>query len=383
MTIASRTTSSRVGVCLLVDTVGNDAGTERQVIVTARELDKRKFDVHVCCLEPSPQLRALADCCHTAVFPTNSIKSWEGLKQVKHFRQYLDSNHIQIVHAYMNKTAVCAVFSCLFSDRIVITSRLNTGYWYTPGLRAWFSLLNHATTRIMANSELAARIAIEAEHIPPNKVDVVYQGVDMSAFRPGLGDPAAYERLGISPDCRVVGIVANLRPVKDIPLFLRAASLVARQLPDVAFLVVGMGEQLAELQALAAELGLGSRAFFTRGEGKVMDYLARMSVGCLTSKSEGFSNAILEYMAAGLPVVATDVGGNREAIVHGQTGYLVAERTAEKLAEPIIYLLTHEAERQQMGQRSLARCREHFELHRTIENLENYYSSLCLHSADR
>ena len=377
MTIASRTTSSRIGVCLLVDTVGNDAGTERQVIVTARELDKTKFDVHVCCLEPSPQLSALADCCHTAVFPTNSIKSWEGLKQVKHFRQYLDSNHIQIVHAYMNKTAAFGVFSCFMSDRIMITSRLNTGYWYTRGLRAWFSLLNQATTRIMANSELAAKIAIEAEHIPADKVDVVYQGVDMSVFRPGLGDPAVCERLGISPDCRVVGIVANLREVKDIPLFLRAASLVARQLPDVAFLVVGMGEQLQELQALAAELGLGSRAFFTRGEGKVMDYLARMSVGCLTSKSEGFSNAILEYMAAGLPVVATDVGGNREAIVDGETGYLVAERSAEKLAEPIIYLLTHEAERRQIGQRSLARCRDNFELHRTIENLENYYSALC------
>ena len=382
MTIASRTTS-RIGVCLLVDTVGNDAGTERQVIVTARELDKSKFDVHVCCLEPSPQLSALADYCHIEVFPTTSIKSWKGLKQAKHFRQYLDRHQIQIVHAYMNKTAAFAVFSCLMSDRIVITSRLNTGYWYTPGLRAWFSLLNQATTRIMANSELAAKIAVEAEHISPDKVDVVYQGVDMSVFRPGLGNPAVCERLGISPDCRVVGIVANLRAVKDIPLFLRAASLVAGQLPDVAFLIVGMGEQLKELQALAAELGLETRVFFTRGEGKVMDYLARMSVGCLTSKSEGFSNAILEYMAAGLPVVATDVGGNREAIVHGETGYLVAERTPEKLAEPIIYLLTHEAERRDMGQRSVARCREHFELHRTIENLENYYSSLCLHSAAR
>ena len=375
------TKSSRIGVCLLVDTVGHDAGTEHQVLVTARELDKSRFNVHVCCLEPSPQLRALADRCRIAVFPVKSINSWEGLNEADQFRQYLRRNRIQIVHAYMNKTAIFAVFSCFISDWIVITSRLNTGYWYTPALRAVFSLLDHATTRIVANSEQAKRIAVQNEHLPPDKVDVIYQGVDMSVFRQGLGDPAACEQLGIPRKSPVVGIVANLRPVKDIPLFLRAASLVAREVPDACFLIVGHGEQLPELQRLAAELGLQDQAFFTGGKGRVMDYLSRMSIGCLTSQSEGFSNAILEYMAAGLPVVAVDVGGNGEAIVDGKTGYLVAERTPEKLAEPMIRLLTHEAERKNMGQRSFTRCLEHFELHRTIKDLENYYSFLCSHSA--
>lgn len=101
-----------------------------------------------------------------------------------------------------------------------------------------------------------------------------------------------------------------------------------------------------------------------------------MFVGCLTSKSEGFSNVILEYMAAGLPVVATDVGGNREAILNGQTGYLVGERTPEAFAKPLLQLLTHEGQRQEMGQRNYERCLEDFELSRTIKLLGDYYCSL-------
>jgi glycosyltransferase involved in cell wall biosynthesis len=369
-------TDSRIGVCLICDTVGADAGTERQVSETAKRLDKTKFDAHVCCLEPSPQLTALSDYCHTAVFPTDSANSWAGIRQAARLRQYLEQNRIQIVHAYMNKTAIFAVLASLISDRIVITSRLNTGYWYTPAWRRFFRVLNLGTARIMANSEQAKRIAVEAEHLSPKKVDVVYQGVDMNKFQKGAGDASICERMGIPPSWQVVGIVANLRPVKDIPLFLRAASIVARQLPEVAFLIIGRGEDQRELQNLADELGLQGRAFFTGGEGAVIDYLARMSVGCLTSKSEGFSNAILEYMAAGLPVVATDVGGNREAILDGETGHLVAERTPEAFAKPLLYLLTHEEERLAMGRKNLTRCQEHFELSRTIKNLEDYYCSL-------
>jgi L-malate glycosyltransferase len=367
---------SRIGVCLLCDTIGHDAGTERQVAETARRLDTTKFDVHVCCLEPSPQLNALAAFCHTAVFPADSVNSWTGMREVAKLREYLRHNEIEIVHAYMNKTAMFAVLSSLVSDRIVITSRLNLGYWYTPGWRLFFRILNLATTHVMANSEEAKRIALEAEHLPRGKVHVVYQGVDMNIFRQGLGDPSIGERLGIPPTWRVVGIVANLRPVKDIPLFLRAAAVVVRELPDVAFLVVGRGEQLQDLQSLTGALGLRERVFFTRGEGSVMDYLARMSVGCLTSKSEGFSNAILEYMAAGLPVVATNVGGNREAILEGETGYLVRERTPEAFATPLLHLLRNQEERREMGRRNLARCLDHFELSKTIKALEDFYCSL-------
>jgi glycosyltransferase involved in cell wall biosynthesis len=368
---------NRIRVCLLCDTVGTDAGTERQVIETAKRLDKNKFEVHVCCLETSPQLDSLKGTCQTAVFPTLRVNSWNGIVQARRFRRYLNRHRLQIVHAHMNKTAMFAVLTSLASARIVITSRLNLGYWYTPMLRRVFRLLNLRTNAVMANSQEAKRVAVEVEGLNPDKVAVVYQGLDMTVFHRGLGDASASDRLGIPRSSRVVGIVANLRPVKDIPLFLRAARIVAQKFDDVVFLVAGRGEQFQELYQLACELGLQDRVFFTRGEGKIMDYLSRMCIGCLTSFSEGFSNAVMEYMGAGLPVVATDVGGNCEAIVDGETGYLVRERTPEAFAKPLIHLLQNEDLRLRMGLAGFTRCTEYFEVRKTIRQLEQFYDSLA------
>ena len=367
---------NRIRVCLLCDTVGNDAGTERQVVETAKRLDKNKFEVHVCCLETSSQLEGLKDYCQTAVFSTLSVNSWSGMRQAARFRRYLDRHQIQIVHAYMNKTAIFAVLTSLASARIVITSRLNIGYWYTPTMQSVFRLLNLRTAAVMANSQEAKRIAVEVEGLNPDKVSVVYQGLDMMVFRRGLGDASACERLGIPPSGRVIGIVANLRPVKDIPLFLRSAKIVTQKFDDVMFLVAGHGDQYQELYQLVCELELQDRVYFTRGEGKIMDYLSRMCIACLTSFSEGFSNAVMEYMAAGLPVVATDVGGNRDAIVDGETGYLVRERTPEAFAKPLIHLLRNENLRLHTGLAGFQRCTEYFEVSKTIRQLEEFYSSL-------
>ena len=374
-------TGNRICVCLLCDTVGNDAGTERQVVETAKRLDKNKFEVHVCCLETSPQLDGLKGHCQTAVFPTTSVNSWTGIQQATRFRRYLDRHCIQIVHAHMNKTAMFAVLTSLGSSRIVITSRLNIGYWYTPKMRAVFRLLNLRTDAVMANSQEAKRVAVEVEGVNPDKVVVVYQGLDMTVFNVGLGDVFASERLGIPCTSRIIGIVANLRPVKDIPLFLRAAQIVAQKFDDVVFLVAGHGGQYQELYQLACELELKDRVFFTCGEGKIMDYLSRMCIACLTSFSEGFSNAVMEYMAAGLPVVATDVGGNRDAIVDDKTGYLVRERTPEAFAKPLIHLLRNEDLRRQMGMAGFQRCRDYFEVSKTIRQLEQFYSSLTTASS--
>ncbi len=368
--------ASRVSVCLLCDTVGLDAGTERLVAEIARRLDPSKLDVHLCCMEDSSQLRSLAGVCRTAVFPLTSVFSLQGIRQLMSLRSYLTQHRIQIVHGFMTKTNILAVLSSLASRRIVITSRLNTGYWYTPTWKLIFRILNLGTTRVLTNSEAGRNIVADAEKLDPRKIDVHYQGVNAERFRPGLGDPSACRRLGIPESATVIGIVANLRPVKDLPLFLRSARIVSDRCPQAAFLVVGHGQQLGELQALAAELGIADRVFFTKGEGRVIDYLAGMSVACLSSASEGFSNAILEYMATGLPVVATDVGGNRELVLDGDTGFLVRDRTPEAFARPLIELLENGELRLRMGANGLARCLSNFEMGKTIRDLEDYYSGL-------
>ena len=368
----------RPRVCLMLDTVGVDAGTERLVSETAKQLDPSKVDVHLICLEDSARFREMSRYCKTALFPATSLNSWNGLRQIRAFRRYLKEMRIDVMHSFMTKSAILGVASFAHSRcKAMVTSRLGID-WYTPALTNFFRYyMNPRTTRIFANSEGVKNFVIHQEHAPPEQVDVFYQGVDTVRFSPQSGDLSVPAALGIPPDAKVAGIVANYRPVKDHALFLRAAKLVADQVPDAAFVLVGAGDLYAELQRLAAELGISQRVFFSNGRGEVTDYLRRMSLAALSSESEGFSNAILEYMASGLPVVATDVGGNGEAIQHGSTGYLVKSRDPAAFAAPMTELLQNESLRQEMGQRSLERCRTLFSMDAYIHRLESYYRELA------
>jgi glycosyltransferase involved in cell wall biosynthesis len=372
--------SGKIGVALLVDTVGIDAGTERLVAEIAKRINSNRFDVHLCCLFDSERFRQMSHYCHTKLFPAQSFHTPSGIRQIVAMRRYLRAEQIDIAHSFMVRTAILAVAAGHRSGcTSTVTTRMSMD-WYTPyKIKLFRYYLNPRTTRVMANSEAIKQVASSMEALDPARIDVMYQGVDTNRFTPYGENPSVHSsaaRLGIPEGTAVVGIVANYRPVKDLSLFLRAAKIVADNVPRTAFLLVGKGESLAELTNLAREMNIAKSVFFTNGEGDVRDHLANMSIACLSSVSEGFSNAILEYMACGLPVIATAVGGNGEAIVDGQTGYLVRERTPEAFAAPIIRLLQNEDLRRQMGSNSLMRARERFSMDGFVARLEQYYEQL-------
>lgn len=366
----------RLRVALVVDQVTHDAGTERQVAETIRRMNRNDFEIHLICFEDSPRYRELSRLCKARLYPFETIYSPTGLRAIGQFRRYLAEHRIDVALAYMMKSAWFVVLASLPNYRgKVVTSRLSMGYWYTPKQMVWVRFLNRFSDRVMANAEVVRERIVEAEGLPAAKVDVIYQGVDMVRFSPGQAKAGACGALGIPAGSLVVTIVANLRPVKDHELFLRAAKLVAARVPNAVFLLAGRGELQPSLEGLASELGIRERVFFTNGQGRVVDYLGETAVGCLTSHSEGFSNAILEYMAMGLPVVATDVGGNAEAI--GDTGFLVKERTPDAFASPVIQLLEDDALRADLGARAMKRCRSRFEIDLTIRELEEYFRKLA------
>lgn len=362
----------------MVDTVGLDAGTERLVSVILNRLDPGKVDAHLACLENSPRLEELSLHYKTRVFPASRLNSWNGLRRIREFHDYLKEMRIDVMHAFMTKSAILGVMAYPGSGcKAIVASRLSID-WYKPAITAFFRyFMNPRTTRIFANSEGVKRFVMDKEKAAPEKIDVIYQGVDMAKYSARAGDPSAAQALGIPETAPVVGIVANYRPIKDLPLFLRAAQIVVKSVPQTAFLLVGTGSIYNDLVRLAEQLGISRSVFFSNGKGGVQDYLRRMSIACLSSESEGFSNAILEYMAAGLPAVATDVGGNGEAILHGETGFLVRDRTPEAFAAPILNLLRDDELRRSMGQNALERCRRLFSMEVFISRLEGYYRNLA------
>jgi L-malate glycosyltransferase len=366
----------KIALLCCLDSAEEDAGTERYVSEIIRRLDKACFDLHLCCFQDGPRLRELTPFCSVRVLPLVKVFRPQGLRQIRSLRSYINDRGIDIVHTFTPKATIVGLLAAKRSQaKVTIASRRNLGYWYTPWTLRLFRYLNRHTTRLLANSEAVKRHVIAVERAASAKIDVLRNGVDIGRYTSGRElSPAS--ATPIPSHLPVVGIVANYRPVKDLPLFLRAARLVADAVPAVAFLLVGQGPLRSELIRLAAELGIADRIFLSDGVGSVPDYLPRFKVACLSSQSEGFSNAILEYMAAGLPVVATDVGGNREAIHDGVTGYLVRTRTPQAFAEPIIRLLRDESLRTAMARASYQYCCENFEIGHATRHLEAYYRRL-------
>lgn len=349
---------ANIRLLLSIDSLGSEGGTERQFIELVRRLDRARFEVHVACLEDSPALRGLADVATTTVYPVDSLFTPNGLARVLELRRYILDQRIEVAHSFMISASLATVAATRWTKvRKVITSRRNMGYWHTPRYLKMLRWMNQRTTAIVANSNAVRKKTIEAEGADPDKIRVIYNGVDMRVYRPGMSG-------------MVVGTVANYRPVKDLPQFLEMAA----RLPDATFLLVGAGPQLDELRALAAQLGIASRVTFTNGAGEVADHLRLMSVFCLTSRSEGFSNAILEAMATGLPVIATDTGGNAEAVEDGVTGYLVHGREPDVFATRVLGLLWDPAKRAVMGAAALGSCRDKFSMEAMVGAHEELYS---------
>ncbi len=197
---------------------------------------------------------------------------------------------------------------------------------------------NHLTTAILVNSEAVLRRTRQLERTAVRKLFVIHNGIDLKlmASPPGLREQMRRE-LGLQEGELLVGNLSGLRPVKGIDIFVDAAVVAHRSCPQMRFVIVGEGELRAEVEALIERVGLKGICMVAGPAMDVRPYLAAMDIAVLCSKAEGFSNSLLEYMAAGLATVATDVGGNREAL--GGSGLLIAPNDPQALARAIVSLL--------------------------------------------
>jgi glycosyltransferase involved in cell wall biosynthesis len=224
------------------------------------------------------------------------------------------------------------------------------------------------------------------EGVNPKRIIQHYNGLDLERFNvpAGVSRDQALAQFRLPSGRRFISIVANLRnPVKDHPMFLRAAARVCKAVPDAAFIIAGEGELMPGLRNLAAELGITDDVHFIGRCDDVARLLRASNVGVLSSKAEGFANAILEYMAAGLPVVATDVGGVREAVVEGESGHIVASGDDEQMAQRIIQLLANDDNARAMGARGKAIVSAKFSSEHHLRNTLELYDELLHRRLDQ
>lgn len=363
----------------------HQGGSERQAVQLARLLaGSNRHRLRVACLERRGVL--LDEALQLGLpeipeYPLTSFYDANAVRQLRRFAAYLREHRVAVVHTHDFYTNVFGMAAAALARVPVrIASRRETGGMRSRAQKKIERSVYRLAHAIVANAEAVRRVLID-EGVSDEKIFTVYNGLDLERLTP----KADGEREGVAASFnlpheetrRFVTIVANLRhDVKDHPTFLRAARRVRAAVPDAAFVIAGEGELTQPVRSLAAQLEIEHDVFFT---GRCRDVAALLSVSevcVLSSRAEGFSNAILEYMAAARPVVATDVGGAREAIVEGETGFLVAAGDDEALAERIITLLREPERARRMGQSGRLRVEQKFSCAAQLENTLNLYERL-------
>jgi len=372
----------KLNVLFIIDSF-EQGGSERQAIQLLRQLhESGKCSVHLACLQNRGSLRSEAEQIGLVSINEYALTSFYDLnflKQLRRLVRFIKENKIDVVHThcfYTNVFGMTAAFLAGVCARV--TSKGETDGFRTPMKKRAERFAFRLAHLVIANC-LVVQNQLIKEGVSEKRIVQHYNGLDLERMkvRAGLTRAEALAEFGLPPQRRFVTIVANLHnPVKDHQMFLRAAAHVRDEVPGAAFVVAGEGELMPGLQQLAAELGISHDVHFIGRCDDVASLLFASSVGVLSSKAEGFANAILEYMAAGLPVVATDVGGVREAIVEGETGFIVTGGDEEKMAGRIIQVLNEEEHSRAMGLSGKAIVAERFSCDRHLRNTLELYEEL-------
>ena len=226
----------------------------------------------------------------------------------------------------------------------------------------------------------AVRNVLQAQGYDPSRISVIHNGIDVTRFQSaGTRDGALRAELGFDPLDRVVAVFARLNRLKGIEYFLEAAAQLARRHAGLKFLIVGDSiseEYRKELEAVAARLGLTDRVVFAGFRRDIPALLAEVTVSVLPSLSEGLSNVVLEGMAAGVPVVATSVGGTAEMIDDGRTGLLVPPADASAIARAVGTLLDDPALAARIGAAAKESVTAKFSLDAAVRETERIYERL-------
>jgi glycosyltransferase involved in cell wall biosynthesis len=363
----------------------HQGGSERQGVQTTRLLGETgRYRVHLACLDPTGPLRAEADRLGLQIpsFPLTSFYDRNMVVQLRRFVRYLRVHKIDVVQTYDFYTNVFGMLGATLARVPVrIAARRETAGLRTAPQRILEQRMFQLAHVVAVNSDAVGRELIQ-NGVPARKILTIYNGMDTHRIYP-LPDLHREETLASfnlpqEGNRCFVTIIANMRhAMKDQATFLRAAQRVHAALPEAAFVLAGEGDLTETYRGLAAELGLTQDTFFVGRCARVAELLAVSDVCVLSSCGvEGFSNSIIEYMAAARPVVATDVGGAAEAVLDGETGYIVQPGDAETLAARLIELLTNPTRARAMGALGLQVVREKFSCEAQLERIEALYDEL-------
>ncbi|HEY0961583.1 MAG TPA: glycosyltransferase [Pseudomonadales bacterium] len=362
-------------------------GTEGQVANIARRIDRTRFDLQFACLRKWGFYLDEIEQNRIPVmeYPLRSFFSPRAMVQQARFAKYLREQHTQIVHSYNFYSNVFAVPAAkLAGVPLVIASIRDQGVYLSAAQRHAQRLACRFADLVLVNAHSIREWLIE-DGYPADKVRIIRNGIDLSRYSGKAGETGVRQELGLPPDAPLVLMLSRLNPQKGVDDFIKAAAMVRLQRPDVRFLLIGekltyQGDGFGPdapyhnyLHELCVNLGVDDRIVFTGHRSDVPALLAEGAISVLPSHSEGLSNTLLESMTAGLPIVATRVGGNPELVEDGLNGILVPPQAPATLANAILRILADPALAERFSTAARAKATQHFAMDKMIRDTEALY----------
>ncbi len=344
-------------------------GAETLLVNLIRRLDRERFRPELCCLkELGPLGEELSK--EIPVFSGLIGGKYDVLVWRRLARLFRERNIDAIVTVGAGDKMFWGRLAAWSAGLPVVLSAIHSTGW-PDSIGRLNRQLTPVTDRFIGVAPPHGKYLVEVEGMPPEKVTVIPNGVDVVRFSPEHDRSAIRASLGLSTTAPVTGIVAALRPEKNHELFLRAAKDVLARVPDAQFLIVGDGPERPKLESLTAELGIGPAVHFLGTRSDIPQLVAAMDVFALTSHMEAFPVSILEAMATELPVVAPRVGSIPDSVTDGGTGYLFEAGKQPELVAHLERLLTSRDLRARFGAAGREKVVAQWSLERMVEGYQD------------
>lgn len=370
-------------------TAFGQGGTEGQVNSLLKGLERSCFSPRIACLNKwghhLREIEALG--IPVTEFPLNSLYKPHTFRQILKLAAHMRTHRTQILHSYNFYSNVVSIPAArLAGVPVVFASIRDQGVYLSPLQRRLHKWVGRLADKVLVNADSIGDWLIQ-EGFQAEKIVTIRNGLDIGEFMRTKTGSGIRREYGIAPETPLVMMLSRLNPHKGIDDYLKAAALVSRRHPQARFLVIGEKLQTnkgvistdtsyhANLRQLADDLGLSGKVFFTGRRFDVASIMAEAAVSVLPSYSEGIPNSLMESMAAGVPVVATQIGGIPELIEHGESGFLVPAKSPEALAARIETLLKDKALACRFSRAGKQVIQKHFSMEAMIKDTQNLYIS--------
>ena len=374
---------NKTTVLFITDPFYRMAGSERNLFELATRLNSDKFIPIVFALSGGKILNDLSkrgvEVKNLRLKKIYSFKGiWEGIKLLK----FIKERNIKIVVTYHESSDFWGgIIAKISRVPIIISSRRDMGHLLKKRHILIYRMINPLFNKIITVSDAVKNNLFNKQHILWHKLITVHNGVDTDLFFKHIDNNEIREKLSLENNIPVIGILASVTPIKGQRYFIEAIPSVLEKFPEAHFLIIGTCDNIPyykELKELIIRLQIEKKVIFTGEITAIPEIISIMDICVLSSINEGFPNAVLEYMAAGKPVVATSVGGTPEAVVSGKTGFLIPPCNPKALSQAILSLLNNKALAEKMGAEGKTTIDKKFSLKAMLDNIEDLYGTLLL-----